>query len=485
MGETLHAARRIAREEWRYWRRSRLVLAAGIVVLIVVATSLAATTTRIASEQAERQSLQAAAEDIFKSQPARHPHRMVHYGHYVVRTPVPLAAVDPGVDTYAGTVMFLEGHRQNSAVFSPFYSAAQTNALAALTPARAYQLLAPLVLIIAGYACLTRERAARTDRLVLMSAIAARSVVLGKTLAVTQLAGLLLVPLAVAILVVGLGAGDLASGLALLTGYAGYLLVWSALAVTVSGRSRSAAASLLTLLAAWLVLAIVIPGIALRAATAVAPIDGKIATDLEVNDALRDAGDGHNADDPAFAKLRNNLLAQYDVDTVEELPINIRGVVAEYAEDKQSKIMDTITDDHREEELWQTTVARQFGWLSPTLAIRSGSMLLAGTDLSQLHRFEREAEAARLDFVQSLNRLQANAMSYADDISRSSDTEAEKRTRVSAQNWQRLRTFELGPPAAGQRLATAAPYGAMLLLWLVALAFGLRTAGATLGADHG
>ena len=111
----LPVAYAIARDEWRYWRRSKLGVISSIVVLLLTAASLVSTATRIETERTTRDTFQTAVE-TFTNQPARHPHRMVHYGHYVFRVPPPLSVIEPGVDAYTGTVMFLEGHRQNSAV---------------------------------------------------------------------------------------------------------------------------------------------------------------------------------------------------------------------------------------------------------------------------------------------------------------------------------------------------------------------------------
>lgn len=49
---------------------------------------------------------QSKANDAFEAQPDRHPHRAIHYGHFVFRPPVPLAAFDPGVDAFTGNAMF-------------------------------------------------------------------------------------------------------------------------------------------------------------------------------------------------------------------------------------------------------------------------------------------------------------------------------------------------------------------------------------------
>ncbi len=108
---------RIAREEWRYWLRSKTASAVGVAAILLIVTSLTTNYVRIDTQREARLQLQAVAEETFRNQPARHPHRMVHYGHYVFRTPAPLAIADPGVDPYTGTVMFLEGHKQNTATF--------------------------------------------------------------------------------------------------------------------------------------------------------------------------------------------------------------------------------------------------------------------------------------------------------------------------------------------------------------------------------
>ncbi|WP_254554927.1 hypothetical protein, partial [Salmonella enterica] len=68
----------------------------------------------IAASRAQHQSH---ADHAFEAQPDRHPHRVVHYGHFIVRPLGPLAAFGPGVDAFTGNSMFLEGHRQNTANF--------------------------------------------------------------------------------------------------------------------------------------------------------------------------------------------------------------------------------------------------------------------------------------------------------------------------------------------------------------------------------
>lgn len=459
---------RIAREEWRFWLRSRTAVAAAAVVFILVITSLVSTAIRIETEREARLQLQAIAEETFRSQPARHPHRMIHYGHYVFRAPAPLATADPGVDPYTGTVMFLEGHKQNSATFSPRYTQADAGPYAFLSPALTYQLLVPLLLIVVGFACLARERETRTDQLVFTMAVNPGSFWLGKSLALAALAFATLVPL-------GFVAGNAwlqgENGWIALTfwlGYAVYLLCWVFLITACSVWSKRASTSLLALLACWMVLNVLLPRIASSAADAWAPLAGKVQSDLEIARELRDVGDGHNANDPSFAKLRAQLLAQYDVSSVEELPINFRGVVAEAAEEELTETLNRFADRRFDQELAQAELANAFSLLSPYLALKSFSITTASTNIGQHHLFLRSAEALRFSFVQSLNKVHAEVLTYADDVNRSVDQQSEQRTRVDAHHWRVLEDFDWEPASVSDRLSGSLPFFGMLLMWALA-----------------
>ena len=77
----------IARAEWQLWLRSRLALGALLIFALLLTSTSVVTALRMSEERHARTDQQAAAEETFLSQPDRHPHRMVHYGHYVFRVP--------------------------------------------------------------------------------------------------------------------------------------------------------------------------------------------------------------------------------------------------------------------------------------------------------------------------------------------------------------------------------------------------------------
>jgi ABC-2 type transport system permease protein len=458
----------VAAAEWRCWRRSRLALSGAALMAVLLIATTALTMLRMQGEAAERAHHQVQAEAAFLAQPDRHPHRMVHYGHYVFRTPAPLAGIDPGLDPVTGQALFLEGHRQNTAMFAASGASADLGGLSWLSPALVYQLFAPLLIILLGHGLVVREREASTLATLLAQGLPGRVLLAGKALALLCFVALMLLPLAVgAGLAVPAGESPLAAA-ALVGAYLLYLLIWAALALLASALLMRRSAVLAALLTLWIVLTLVLPALAVSSAAAAAPLPGKLETDLAMLDDLRRLGDGHNANDPAFAQLRADLLARHGVQRVEDLPVNLRGVVAQAGEQKLTETLNRYADQRMAAESRQAAVLAAHGWFTPLLAVAELSRAVAGTDLAHHHRFLREAEALRYAFVQGLNRVHAEQLAYADDIRRSSDADAERRTRVGAANWQLLERFRFAPDTAAHRVAQAGPQWQMLGLWCAA-----------------
>ena len=475
----------IAGAEWRYWQRSRLALGGTLLMAALLLATTVLTTLRMQGEAAERAHHQAEAEAAFLSQPARHPHRMVHYGHYVFRTPAPLALFDPGLDPVTGQTIFLEGHRQNTAMFAAAGASADLGALSWLSPAVVYQLFGPLLVMLLGHGLVAREREASTLMTVLAQGTSGPVLLAGKALALLSFVWLLLLPLALtaglAVLFSAHPAENPLAAAALLGAYLLYLSIWGLLALLASALLARRAAVLATLATLWIALTLVLPAVAASAAANTAPMAGKLETELAMLADLRKlGGDGHNANDPAFAQLRADLLAKHGVQRVEDLPVNLRGVVAQVGEQRLTQTLNTYARAQMAAETRQAAVLASHGWFTPLLAVADASRAVAGTDLVHHHRFLQEAEALRYAFVQGLNRLHAEKLSYSDDVRRSGDALAEKRTRVDANNWQLLERFVFEPSAASSRIAQAQPQWLMLGVWCAVLVGAAAWAGARL-----
>ena len=452
-------------DEWRYWRRTKLALTLIVIGMVLTVAAVLVNTLEIRHSSHERNHLQQSAESQFLDQPDRHPHRMVHYGHYVFRTPSPLSIIDPGVDAYTGTSIFLEGHRQNSAMFADQRQSSGLTRFSSLSPSFLVQVLVPLLIVLVGYASVTREKEAGTLNIIVTQGVSVWLVLIGKSLALAVGGMMLLLPLlAASVWAVFEGESALVTG-GFVLGYALYVLAWSGIVVGVSALNHKSSASFASLIGVWIVLCILVPRIGSSTAAALVPSPGKLEADFAVLEELRKLGDGHNASDPAFEQLKSNLLAQYEVDKVEDLPVNFRGAVAQYSEKKLTDVLNVFAEKRMQEELQQAQIARQFGWFSPMVAIRSFSMMMSGSNLETHHRFLREAEALRFEFVQSLNKVHENKLAYETDVNRYKNAETAKAARVDASNWAVLSSFQFSPDTGAARLASSGFYAIQLIFW--------------------
>jgi len=244
----MNSAIRLSKEEWRQWLRSRLAVLSLIVFAVLLLFTTALTT--LDAQQARHQRLhqQEQAEDTFLNQPDRHPHRMVHYGHYVFRTPPPLSMFDPGVDAVTGQSLFLEGHRQNSAMFADARADARTGGFGELTPAKLYHLFLPLLIIALGHGVILRERETRTLGPILSQGISGVNLYHGKLVALGVLIGLLSLPALFSSIAASFSGESWLASMVLYIGNLLYLGIWAALTLLTSivARARGVALGVLS-----------------------------------------------------------------------------------------------------------------------------------------------------------------------------------------------------------------------------------------------
>lgn len=467
--------RLLAAHEWRLMVRSRV---AQLAVLMLVVLSVIATLTSIAhrdSSDALRARFQQQADREFDGQPARHPHRMVHYGHFVFRPLPALAAFDPGIDAFTGSTIFLEGHRQNSANFGDVRQSSLLARFGQLTPAFVLQVLAPLVLIFVGFGTVARERETGTLRLLRSHGMTARGLVTGKIAALGGVAALMLLPAAVSLLwlVLAKGASPMMAGL-LGLGYAVYLGLWVVGIVAVSATVGAARTALMALVGIWTLTTILVPRIAPDIALAAKPLPTRLETDIAIQRDLHRIGDSHDPDDPHFAAFKAKVLARYGVSKVEDLPVNYRGLLALEGEKLTSDLFDRYAAEQFAWQRGQGAIATGFGLLSPAIALRNLSMALSGTDLEGHRRFLHQAEAYRFAIIQKLNRLQAEAVSYSDDRDRNSNPEAARRVRIDPKYWHDVPDFTYRDSDPSEKFRAAFPGAAILLFWLILAGAALR-----------
>lgn len=463
----MSAAWLVAREELRLMRRNRVAVIAFALLLLLTLAAAVTSWTHQQDIADLRARFQSEADQAFDAQPDRHPHRVVHYGHFIFRPLGPLAAFDPGVDAFTGNSMFLEGHRQNTANFGDVRQSSLLIRFGQLTPAFVLQILAPLLLIFLGYGAVARERERGTLRQLLVQGISARQLFAGKALALGLIAILVGLPAMIGFALIAGQPGALAGPMAAIAlGYAAWLFFWALVVILVSALVRRSRDALLALLAIWAVTVILLPRIAPDLAGQARPLATRLETDIAIQRDLRRLGDSHNPDDPFFAAFKQKVLDQYGVTRVEDLPVNYKGLLAIEGEKLTSGLFDRYAAANFATQAEQSAIMHGFGLLSPAIALRRLSMAAAGTDLAGHRRFLDQAEAYRFDIVQRLNGLQAKAVSYADDTAK--DPGADRRKRVSDSHWGEIPDFAFRPATGTELVRAALPGLAMIFGWLLA-----------------
>ncbi|MDE0393929.1 MAG: DUF3526 domain-containing protein [Gammaproteobacteria bacterium] len=471
----------VARRQVGAVREDRyMVFLLGLVIALGVVAVLGARH-HAASETEQRARYQTMVERQWAEQPDRHPHRVIHYGFLVMREEAPLSFFDPGVGAWAGTSLFLEGHRQNTANFGDARHATGMLRFGRLTPATVLSLLLPLFVVVAGFASVSAERERGTLRLLLAQGATPAQILTGKVLGTAAVAALAALPIGLATVAIAVSgsAGPVSMGrMAGLAGiYAAYLVGWVLLTVLVSSFRASSRSALAQLIAVWVVLCVAAPRLGAAVAGALHPLPSRAEFTHQVERALNEVGDSHDPEDPFFRSLRDEYLARYEVASVEELPVNWGGVVSREGEAITSRIHEEHRRDLVEGQRRQDRVLSWAGLLSPYLAARDLSMVVSGTDPAALEAFQAQAETYRYDLVQRLNDLHTNEIRY----------ESDRDQRLSREHWAAFPTFRTRLPPLGRALAGRGVSLAALALWILLPLLGLglaRTRLARVGVER-
>ncbi|WNG27382.1 DUF3526 domain-containing protein [Cystobacter fuscus] len=456
---------RVAAEEWRALVRNRVAVIASLTLVALLVTSALLGLEQREATRAARARYQATADEAFDAQPDRHPHRMVHYGQFVFRPLSALAFFDPGVDGFTGNTVFLEGHRQNSANFSEARQSSLLLRFGQLTPAFVLQTLAPLLIVFLAFGAVAREREQGTLRLLLAQGLRPSELAAGKLLAHAGGVAAIAAPALLVLAAVALaGWAPPVPSLLLVSGYLVYLFIWAVGALLVSLLVRRARDAMLVLVAAWMGVVILVPRLLPELAVARLPTPTRIETDVTIHRELKRIGDSHNPDDPYFSEFKAKTLARYGVDKVEDLPVQWAGLVGMEGERLTSGLFDRHARDAFAREAAQNQLVRQFGVLSPLIAVRQLSMSLAATDTESHQDFLEQVERHRYAFVQALNLLQ---------VTKIPNQNAGADPRISAGHWKTLPGFTYRQPdvlqLAGERIQANL---LVLFCWLAVLLAG-------------
>ncbi len=388
-------------------RDSRLRMLSAIFLLACVA-AFASSIARNASLSTEADLARIDDARAWADQGSVNPHSASHFGRYVFKTPPVLSAFDPGVFDYAGTLVRLESHQQSVASGRPGNAGTTLSGFTPLSAASLLQVLAPLLIILLGFGAFSGRQARTLLEQELGTGVSPYTLLLGQLLALGAVVVTVLALFALAAvpgLISARSDGEQFTRLFLmLGGYTLYLLTFLAITLGVSALCHSARRSLTTLVAIWVCSILLIPRVAPAVAANIHPAPSVQQFHTEVNaavDAVMD--DGGNRDDRP-QRLREMVMERFDVDDIDDLPVNHTGVVLEYSEDVSTDVYRRHFADLYDIYDRQLALQRWFSVASPLIALKPWSSALAGSDVAAHRAFLSDAEDYRYRYVQALNR---------------------------------------------------------------------------------
>ena len=406
-------------------------------MIALVAAAAALSAQRIAAFERERIAAEEVDSDVWNSQGERNPHAAAHFARYAFK-PVPrLAAFDPGVTDHAGMALWMEAHYQNPAVFRRAEDLGDAGRIAEMSPAWILQYAAPLFIFLILFAAIAGEREAGTLRQMATTGLRPEAVFTGKLLgAITGLAIILVPSLVLSMLMIGFSRSDavLPDGGLRVTGliiaYLAFAAAVGAFAVGVSAFFKEKRSALIVLVGIWAVSFMMAPRLASSIAAAAYPQPDASVLSKE----LADAAGAARGDEAYQEQIRKDILAEYNVATVEDLPINYGGYSLQKSEEYAHPLFEAIYARLDALHDGQEQILKAASLVSPAMALQKLSAGLAGADRIHQQAFTAAAESHRRATVKVLN----------DDLKLRGG--GQQRYAADETLWRQIENFNYQPP---------------------------------------
>ncbi len=466
----------VLRKELKLAHRSGRLLPLFAVWLVLAALSVWGSLSALRYAQQERAAAAELDQRAWNEQGERNPHSAAHFGQYAYKPATALAALEPGLDAWLGTAIWMEAHYQNPAAQRQAEAMTALSRMGTLSLGWMLQILLPLTGIVLGFDLLVDERQRGTLRLQSVAGASVGALFIGKGLSLLASVVIVTVPawIAAGIVALYVDASTVAdSGLRIATWlgtYGGYALIWVFLTLAISALVSSARLALALLSGLWLIGVLLLPRLAAEQAEAAYPAPEPATFWAEIRRAQSEGIDGHNASDARTQALQAETLRRYGVDKIEDLPVSFAGVALQAGEEYGNQVYDRFFGKLWEGYAMQAAVQSAYAWLAPVIAARTLATRAAGTDLAQHRHFATAAESHRRALQRFLN---------GDMIEHAKGQDFDY--LAAADLWQKAPVFQYRVPT----LEAASGPMFILATWLVVGLFACFASAWRLGQEHG
>ena len=337
---------------------------------------------------------------------ASNPHSAAHYGTYAFKPISVLNSIDEGISSVTGNVLRLEGHRQNDIVFSEASQSLIISKFGKLNPSLIFQFIIPLLLIFFSFNTYISERQTGRLKLMLVQGASLRKIIFSKVLSIWFI-GLLLLLLTLFIQII-FNSDNINSDVfirlsVLFLSYAFYYFILINITILLSVIFKSSTAALSLTVLTWVFWTIFFPTIMGNTTEKLSPLPTRIEFKEAMSEDRSKGIDGHNPRGERRDALEKATLEKYNVDKLEDLPINFSGIVMQEDEEYGNMVWDKHFGNLYIQLEKQKNNYQLSGFINPFAALQNLSMGSSGSDMYHHLDFLNKAESYRRVFIKTLN----------------------------------------------------------------------------------
>ena len=396
----------LIKNEWKGLIRNKILFYVGIFFLLALGLVCRVSLLQVEQQRQLHQAAQQHVREQWDNMGPTNPHGAAHYGTYVFKPQNLMSSVDEGVYAVTGKVLRLEGHVQNEMVFSQASQSLIVSSFGKLKPALIFQYMIPVLLIFLSFSSVSAERESGRLRLLVMQGLPVSRIILYKAFAVWVLGVLMLFSGLLVLFLIRTGNvnPDMLVRLAsLFIAYSSFYLIISLLSTYFSAKMKSSTSSLSGMLAIWLIWAVFLPKMAGNLVENAYPLPSRQAFKAAMKTDRAKGIDGHNPSNERKEAFTKKVLAEYQVDSIELLPVNFDGLLMQADEDYGNKVWDKHFGNNYETIKSQKKAYQIVGLINPFMALQNLSMGFSGTDVIHHQLFLKAAEQYRRVFIKALN----------------------------------------------------------------------------------
>ena len=400
----------IAKKEIRLALRNKLFLALAAIIWLLLIVAGAGGYERYKQAKQQQRTAEELLQQEWEHQEAN-PHSAAHFGTWLFKPSGFLTLYDNGLNNYTGISYRVEAHKQHEVNYSVVQDTDIQLRFGELSIALVFQLLIPLLIIIMAHGAISEERAGNTLRVLAVQGANPSALIWGKIAGQYSIILVLLFP---AFLLLACGAWwsrqpalfERAAWFCI--AYLIYFLIITIITVLISAWSKTSAASCITSLGAWVFCCILLPRIAANQADRAAPLPSRHSFNSSIQQAYSKGMNNDGSVRERRKQFQEKILAQYKVDSINQLPVNFDGLSMQYGEDYNSLVYQEMAAKVDSLVQKQQSFLETAALFNPFMAIQQASMGLTGTDYFHHLSFHQQARRYRDAFIRHLNVELAN-----------------------------------------------------------------------------